>query len=82
MRMLSPTDPSLEEFVALRDRYVQDRKQSFDFAVQLTDEIAPLLEKLQRITKYAFDAHESIMRENVARQVTGPQGVSAENSET
>ena len=47
MRMLGPTDSSLPEFAKIREFYAQDRKQSFDFVVELTDEIAPLLAKLR-----------------------------------
>jgi hypothetical protein len=57
--------------VAVRDFYVQDRAQSFDFAVELKDEIAPLLEKLQHLAKYSFEAHETVMRNSVTPQVTG-----------
>ena len=71
MRMLAPTDASLPEFAKIRDFYAQDRKQSFDFAVELTDEIAPLLEKLQRVAKYSFEAHEAVVRDAVAPQLTG-----------
>jgi hypothetical protein len=71
MRMLPPSDPSLGEFAKIRDFYAQDRKQSFDFAVELTDEIAPLLGKLQLVAKYSFEAHEAVVRETVAPQVTG-----------
>jgi hypothetical protein len=71
MRMLPPTDSSLPEFAKVRDFYAQDRKQSFDFAVELTDEIPPLLEKLQRVAKYSFEAHEAVVRDTVAPQVTG-----------
>jgi hypothetical protein len=71
MRMLAPTDPSLPEFARIRDFYAQDRKQSFDFAVELTEEIAPLLEKLQQVAKYSFEAHEAVVRDTVAPQVTG-----------
>ena len=71
MRMLTPSDPSLQEFAKIREFYAQDRKQSFDFAVELTDEIAPILAKLQRVAKYSFEAHEAVVRDTVAPQVTG-----------
>jgi len=71
MRMLTPTDPSLPEFARIRDFYAQDRRQSFDFAVELTDEIAPVLEKLQQVAKYSFEAHEAVVRDTVTPQVTG-----------
>lgn len=71
MRLRGHSDPSYDEFVALRDFYVQDRAQSFDFAVELKDEIPGLLAKLRRLAKYSFEAHESVMRDNVAPQVTG-----------
>jgi hypothetical protein len=71
MRMLAPSDPSLEEFAKVRDFYAQDRAQSFDFAVELTKEIPPLLEKLRQVAKYSFEAHEAVLRDTVAPQVTG-----------
>jgi hypothetical protein len=71
MRMLPASDPSQEEFAKIRDFYAQDRAQSFDFAVELTDEIPALLEKLRHVAKYSFEAHEAIVRETVAPQVTG-----------
>jgi len=71
MRLRGTSDASYDEFVAVRDFYVQDRAQSFDFAVELKDEIAPLLEKLQHLAKYSFEAHETVMRNSVVPQVTG-----------
>jgi len=71
MRMIGPSDPVREEFAKLREFYALDRRQSFDFAVELMDEIGPLLEKIQRVAKYSFETHESLMRSNVAQQVTG-----------
>jgi len=69
MRLRGASDASYEEFVAVRNFYVQDRAQSFDFAVELKDEIAPLLEKLRHLAKYSFEAHETVMRNSVAPQV-------------
>jgi hypothetical protein len=71
MRMLPPSDPVMEEFAKIRDFYAQDRKQSFDFAVELLAEIPSLLAKLQRVAKYSFEAHETFVRETVAPQVSG-----------
>lgn len=71
MRMLAKSDPMMEEFAKVRDFYAQDRAQSFDFAVSLLEEIPALLAKLQRVAKYSFDAHEAIVRETVAPQVSG-----------
>jgi hypothetical protein len=71
MRMLPPSDPSREEFARIRDFYAQDRKQSFEFAIELTDEIAPLLDKLRHVAKYSFEAHEAVVRDTVTPQVTG-----------
>jgi len=68
MRMLAPSDPSLEEFAKIRDFHAQDRKQSFDFAVETMDEIAPLLKKMEPIAKHSFQVQESVMRTNVAPQ--------------
>jgi hypothetical protein len=70
-RTLGSSSPSLEEFAKLRDVYTQDRKQAFDFAVELTAEIGPLLEKIERIAKHSFKALETVVRTNVAPQVTG-----------
>lgn len=77
IRMLSPTDPALPEFARVRDFYAQDRAQSFDFAVELTAEIPALLEKLQQVAKYSFEAHEAIVRDTVAPQVTGNPAASS-----
>jgi hypothetical protein len=71
MRMLAKSDPMTDEFAKVRDFYAQDRAQSFDFAVELTKEIPPLLEKLRQVAKYSFEAHEAVLRDTVAPQVTG-----------
>ncbi len=66
MRMRGPDDASYGEFAALRESYSQDRARSFDFTVELKDEIGPLLEKLQRVAKYSFEVHEAVMRKSAA----------------
>ena len=66
MRLRGPDDASYREFAALRDGYMQDRTRSFDFTVELKGEIAPLLEKLQAIAKYSFEAHDAAMRKSAA----------------
>ena len=71
MRLRGQTDSSYGEFASLRDLYVQDRAQSFDFAIEVHQEIAPLLVKLRKIARYSFEAHESIVRTNVSQQVSG-----------
>jgi hypothetical protein len=71
MRLRGQADSSYGEFAALRDLYVLDRAQSFDFAVELNQEIAPLLAKLRKVARYSFEAHESIVRTNVSQQVSG-----------
>jgi hypothetical protein len=67
MRLRGQSDTSYGEFVALRDLHVQDRAQSFDFGVEMNQEIAPLLDKLRKIARYSFEAHESLVRTNVAQ---------------
>ena len=57
----------------LRDLFMADRAQSFDFALELNQEIAPLLGRLRKIARYSFEAHETIVRSNVAPQVAGEQ---------
>ena len=71
MRLRGQSDSSYGEFATLRDLYVQDRAQSFEFAVELSQEIAPLLVKLRKIARYSFEAHESVVRTNVTQQVSG-----------
>ena len=70
MRLRGQSDSSYGEFAALRDLNVQDRAQSFDFAVEVSQEIAPLLAKLRKIARYSFESHESIVRGNVSQQVS------------
>ena len=71
MRLRGNSDSSYAEFAALRDLYAQDRAQSFDFALEVSQEIAPLLAKLRRIARYSFEAHESVVRSTVTQQVLG-----------
>lgn len=71
MRLRGHSDESYKEFAALRDLYVQDRAQSFDFALEVSEEIAPLLATLRKIARYSFEAHESIVRGTASPQVTG-----------
>jgi hypothetical protein len=71
MRLRGNSDSSYAEFAALRDLYAQDRAQSFDFALEVSQEIVPLLVKLRRIARYSFEAHESVVRTTVSQQVLG-----------
>jgi hypothetical protein len=63
MRARGKSDPAYDEFVARRDLQARDRAQSFNFATELHEEIAPLLSKLGSIAKYSFEAHEVVVRE-------------------
>jgi len=71
MRLRGQSDSSYGEFATLRDLYVQDRAQSFDFAVELYQEIAPLLARLRKVARYSFEAHESIVRTTASQQISG-----------
>jgi hypothetical protein len=71
MRLRCQSDSSYGEFAAQRDLYVQDRAQSFDFAIELLQEIPPVLAKLRKIARYSFEAHESVVRSTVTQQVVG-----------
>jgi hypothetical protein len=46
-----------------RALYTEDRQGAFDFALELTAEIPALLTALSRITRYDFDAHDTVARE-------------------
>jgi hypothetical protein len=70
MRLRGQTDSSYGDFVRLRDLYVQDRAQSFDFAIEVSQEIAALLIKLRKIARYSFEAHESIVRTTASQQIS------------
>lgn len=69
MRLRGLSDSSFAEFAALRDLFVQDRAQSFGFAVELLEEFAPILECLRRIARFSFETHESLVRTTVSTQV-------------
>jgi len=68
MRLRGQSDSSYGEFAAQRDLYVQDRAQSFDFAVELSQEIAPALDRLRKIARFSFETHESVVRGTASMQ--------------
>jgi hypothetical protein len=74
MRGRGETDPAFPDFAAHRDLYILDRKGSFDFAVELSAEIEPSLEELRRISKYSFEAHESVVRTDLNFTRAGSEG--------
>jgi hypothetical protein len=40
------------------------RASAFDFALLLCDDIGPLIDRLGKIAKYSFDAHEAMGRKD------------------
>ena len=55
---------------ANRDAYIQDRQGSFDFLLELCDEISPILSRLGRLARHSFDAHEDAIKLELNAQLT------------
>ena len=63
IRALEQDDPARAEIEARLQSLQQNRQTAFDFALETTQKIAPLLAVLTPLANHAFNAHDAVLRD-------------------
>jgi hypothetical protein len=70
LQMAAPAPPDLE---ALLERRRSERASAFGFSVELVKEMEPILDSLKRTARYAFEHHQTTIRQELGMPRTpGP----------
>lgn len=63
LRAMEANDPFRSETERRLQSLQLNRQTAFDFALEITKKIAPVLTALAPLAKHAFDAHDAVLRE-------------------